>query len=88
MVTALALFCATFLHIALKACQQLNVIHHRLWWVPPVSLALAAVEVYVVVQVASSGWGFDVVLPMAAGGASGCMLMMVAHKRVRERKAE
>lgn len=86
MIEALALAAATFAHVSLKAAQQLNVVHHRLWWVPPTSLLLAAVEVYVVVRVAASGWGLGVVLPMALGGASGCMLVMVAHKRIRERR--
>lgn len=83
---ALLLAGATALHIGLKSTQQLNVMHHRVWWVPPTSLCLASVEVYVVARVARSGWGLEVVLPVALGGATGCILAMEWHRRARKRK--
>ena len=83
----LLLFAATFCHIGLKACQQLNVVFDRVWWVPPTSLGLACVEVYVISQVAVRGFGVWVVLPVAVGASLGCLSAMAVHRRARTRKA-
>ena len=81
--TYLLAFAASFVFVLLKAMQQLNVVHHQLWWVMPTSMSMAVCEVFVVANVAHLGWGW-IVLPVGLGGGLGCVVAMVAHKRVRE----
>jgi len=75
-------FLASFVFVGLKALQQLNVVHHKVYWVVPVSFAMAVCEVFVVVQSARSGWGW-IVLPIGLGSGLGCLLAMAIHKRFR-----
>lgn len=81
MIYALA-FAASFVFIALKAWQQLNVVHGKVWWVVPTSFAMAVCEVFVVVQAASQGWGW-IVLPIGLGSGLGCLFAMWLHRKVR-----
>ena len=55
---------ASFLFIALKAMQQLNVFYGRYWAVLPVSFGLAATEVFVISQIVLQGP--EVVVPLAS----------------------
>lgn len=81
--TALITFSASFVFIFLKAWQQLNVVHHQLWWIVPTSFAMAACEVFVVVQAAQQGWGW-IILPIGLGSGFGCLCSMLLHKKVRD----
>jgi hypothetical protein len=85
-VTLLLLAVVTYAYIGLKATQNLNIIHHRVWWVPPTSLLLAATEVYVIARVARSGLEWGVVLALATGGSLGSITAMHVHQRARRRK--
>jgi hypothetical protein len=76
-------FVASFVFIFLKAWQQLNVVHHQLWWVMPTSMGMAVCEVYVVSTVAIQGWGW-VVLSVGLGSGLGCVASMLVHKRMRK----
>lgn len=79
----LAVFAASFALVGIKAAQQLNVMHHRLGAIWPTGLAFAVAEFAVVVRVAKGEpW---VILPLWLGGALGCTVSMVLHKRLRER---
>ena len=79
----LAVFAAAFTWVGLKSFQQLSVMHHRLGAIWPVSLGMACTEFFVVVNIARGDpW---VILPLWLGGALGCTVSMVAHKRWRER---
>lgn len=80
--TYLLAFVASFAFILIKAFQQLNVVHHKVWWVVPTSFAMAVCEVWVIANVAHQGWGW-IVLPIGLGGGLGCVAAMLFHKRFR-----
>lgn len=82
-ITFCGAFAAAFLFVALKAFQQLSVVHHRVWWVVPTSMLMAVCEVFVVAKVAASGWGW-IVLPIGLGSGLGCLVAMFIHKGLRE----
>lgn len=73
------LFGASFLMIAAKATQQLNVVNYKWWAVLPTSFCLALMEVYIVVSVVKTGMA--AVLPMGLGGGLGCLCAMALFKR-------
>jgi len=75
-------FVASFAFIAIKAFQQLNVVHHKVWWVVPSSLAMAVCEVWVVANIARYGWGW-LVLSIGLGSGLGAVFAMHIHKRIR-----
>ena len=75
-------FLASFAFIALKAFQQLNVSHDQYWWVVPTSMLMAICEVWVIYNVAHSGWGWIVVW-IGLGSGLGAVLAMWLHKRLR-----
>lgn len=79
---AAVLLVASYLHIGLRALQQLNVQHSRYQWVPVVSSGLALCEVYVVATIAKQGVGWAV--PVVAVGATlGTGSAMQLHRRLR-----
>lgn len=79
----LVIFAVSFAFIFLKAWQQLNVVHHQLWWIVPTSFCLAACEVYLVFHMARSGVDW-IVLPLGLGAGLGCLCSMLLHKRIRK----
>ena len=79
---AAVLLLASYLHIGLRALQQLNVQHSRYAWVPVVSSFLALCEVYVVATLAKQGVGWAVPI-VALGATLGTWSAMVLHKRFR-----
>lgn len=81
---ALAIFATSFAFIFLKAWQQLNVVHHQLWWIIPTSFGLAVCEVYLIVQAATNGVSW-IVLPLGLGSGLGCLASMMLHRWLRER---
>lgn len=78
---ALAFF-ASFVFVGLKAFQQLSVVHHRVWWIVPTSMAMAVCEVYIISNVAKLGWGW-IVLAVGLGSGLGCLAAMFIHRRFR-----
>jgi len=72
---------SSFLFVALRAFQQLNVMHHRVSWVIPTSALMSICEVTVLLGAVKSGWWSWV--PMFIGGSSGCLCAMWAHRRWR-----
>lgn len=77
---------ASFAHIALKAFQQLNVVHDHYWWVPPISLMMAACEVTIVTSIVKAP-DVGTVLALGVGGGAGALLAMWLHKKLRNRRA-
>ena len=71
-------FSASFIFVALKAFQQLNVMKSKYLWVVPTSMAMAVCEVLLIVKAAEYGWGL-IVLPIGLGGGTGCLLSMKIH---------
>jgi hypothetical protein len=82
LVLAAKAFAASFTFVFLKAWQQLNVVHHQLWWIVPTSMAMAACEVFVIWQAATRGWGW-IVIPIGLGSGLGCLASMLLHRKIR-----
>lgn len=74
-------FGASFGFIALKAFQQLNVVHNAYLWVIPTSMLMASAEVYVVWNMAHYGMGW-VVFWIGLGSGLGAVFSMWLHKRM------
>lgn len=77
----LAIFFATFCYVMLRALQQRNVAHENYAWIPPVSYAMAAADVFIVTVLAHVGWTLPVVLANGTGGALGALAAVFFHKR-------
>lgn len=73
-------FAAAFVFVFLKAFQQLSVVHDRVWWIMPTSMAMAVCEVLVVANTARAGWGW-IVLPIGLGSGLGCLAAMYIHRQ-------
>lgn len=74
-------FAASFVFIALKSWQQLNVVRKAYRWIMPTSFAMAACEVYVVATIARQGWG-ELVFWVGLGGGLGSLCATWTHWRV------
>lgn len=81
--TVLLLFVSSFCFIFLKSWQQLNVVHHQLWWIVPTSFAMAIAEVFCVANMAHYGWGW-VIVPIGLGSGLGSLVSTIIHKRTRK----
>jgi hypothetical protein len=81
MLTYSLAFIASFGYVGLKSWQQLNVIHRKYCWIVPTSLAMAALEVYVVASMARSGWGW-LVFWVGLGSGLGSAIATWIHYRV------
>ena len=73
---------ATFAHVFARAFQQLNVIHNRVWWVPPTTLVIAICDVVIIVSIVKVGW--TAVAPLTVGGTMGVIAAMWTHRRWRK----
>ena len=76
----LSLLVASFVHVSLRAFQNLNVVNSHWLRVAPTGLGIAVAEVVVVGGVVSEG--FAAVLPMAVGGIAGCWAAMSLHRKL------
>jgi len=81
---------ASLIYVFLKAIQQLNVVHHKVWWITPISLGMGLAEVFIIGTVSVSavqGDGFWPLFFLGAalglGGAAGALVAMNLHRRVR-----
>ena len=86
-VSCLVLFATTFIFVALKAFQQLNVIHKRYLLVLPLSFVMAATEVATISAISRTPNIEHVaylVHPIGLGGGLGCMLSMAIDDRIGE----
>lgn len=90
MATYFGVFAAYTAYVFCRAFQQLNVQHHRILWITPVSVAMGQLDVFVMGAVAivavNVGYGWPLAglgLAMGLGGAVGAILAMVLHKRFR-----
>lgn len=81
----LAAFIASFCFVALKAFQQLNVVHDQYLLVIPTSILMAVCEVFVVANIAAKGWNVSLVLAVGVGSGFGCVASMYLHKKVTKR---
>ena len=72
---------AMFVFVFLKALQQRNVAFDNYWWIMPVSLGMAAMEVYVIARIAAGGWHWALVLVIGVGAGLGALSAMVLHRK-------
>lgn len=74
---AVVLFLAATLYVGLRAAQQINVVKGRFLAIWPVSLGMAATDIFVVSSIVAHGW--SAVLPLGLGGATGCTISMALN---------
>lgn len=82
MILYLSLAAASFAFVFLKAFQQRNVQADNFIAVIPVSIMMAAMEVYTVAQVAATGWQPLVVLAVGLASGTGAICAMLLHRRI------
>lgn len=82
MLEAAAAGLASFIFVFLKAFQQRNVAFDKYLWVLPLSLSMAATEVYVVHAIATVGWDLAMVGFIGFGGGTGAMIAMYLHHHI------
>lgn len=80
-----ALFVASYVNIFLRAFQQRNVAYNHYLAVMPISLCMAAVEVFTIAVVAASGFDLSYVISVGLGGGLGCISSMYVHNRMFKR---
>lgn len=83
MFTYFAAAIVSFVNVFFKAFQQLNVVHHKIFWIVPVSYVMAACEVFIIWQIAAQQdlW---LLFPIGTGAGLGCVLSMILHKHLRK----
>lgn len=80
-----ALVIPSFIGIFMKAMQQQNVIHRKFIAVPFTTYGIAACDVFVIGGVVNYGIAWSTVNGLALGGATGCVLAMMVHKKIFSR---
>lgn len=79
-------FVASFVFIWLRAFQQRNVAFDHYGWIVPISICMAATEVYIIANIASFGYSLPLVLAMGLGGGLGATLAAIMHKRLMRKR--
>lgn len=82
--TTITLFIASFIFIAFKSFQQLNVMKRNYIWIIPVSLVMAVCGVFEIAMVSHYGLGLATVLPIGFGGGLGSITATYLHNRIFE----
>lgn len=83
----LAAFAASYISVALKSTQQLQVVHYQFIRVIPVSYGMAGAEVFLISQIAMQGFGpslLVMVLAIGTGAWMGAITGMTLHRRFRK----
>lgn len=82
-------FIVSFFYIGVKSCQQLNVSQKLYWLIPPFSVLMCLLEVFVVSTVAKTA-GMDALLPLAIslglGGGFGSVCATIMHDKYLEKR--
>ena len=81
-------FLASFSFVFTKAFQQRNVAFDNYVAVLPVSLLMAATEIYVVANIVDQGYNLATVLSVGFGSGFGAIGAMILHKRLFNNKKE
>ncbi len=79
--SALLAFIVAFTHTLCKSVQQLNVVHEKLMWIPPVSMVMSLCEVAVIGLVVHQSYWLAIFIGL--GSAFGCLLAIHLHKKIR-----
>lgn len=77
-----------FWYVFLRAFQQRNVTLNHPQWVMPLSYMMAAVDVFMVTTIATTGWKTGLVISIGTGGGLGCLLAMWLHKELLKEKCD
>lgn len=75
-------FSSSFLFIALKSWQQLNVVKKQYAWIIPTSMLMAFVEVYIIAITARNGWNIYLVLAVGVGSGLGSLCATFLHTKL------
>lgn len=75
-----SLWLSSFLFVFLKAFQQRNVAFDDYIPVIPISIMMAAMEVYTITKVAAQGWHWGAVLVIGSASGTGAIVAMKLHK--------
>jgi hypothetical protein len=78
-------FFASLGMVGAKSLQQLNVAHERIFWIPPVSYGLAALEIYIWSKAPSADLFFW--FCVGTGAWLGSVIAVLAHRRLRNSAA-
>jgi prenyltransferase beta subunit len=90
MMQYIALCLTSFLYIFAKAFQQLNVVYGHKLAVPPMTMVMAACEIFIGGNIAVEavqgswvgiGWTF---IAMSAGSSAGALAAMHYHEKMRQ----
>ena len=77
-------FFASFVYVFLRATQQLNVIHGDYLWIMPVSIAMSACDVTVIMLILKREKkhkkSLPLILAIGSGGGLGAMVAMWLHQ--------
>jgi hypothetical protein len=76
---------ASFIFVFLKAFQQRNVAFDHYWPVIPISILMAATEVYVISSVVFLGYSIALVLCIGVGAGTGAVIAMRVHNSIFRR---
>jgi hypothetical protein len=80
--TLLIMLIASYLAVALRAFQSLNVVHDKKLLVVPTSFLLAVCE-FSTISLVLTTQSWLLVIPLGFGGALGCVTSMHLHKKFR-----
>ena len=77
-------FLASFFYVGCKSCQQLNVSNKIYWLIPPFSILMALLEIYVVSTISKNGmedllW---LALALGLGGGFGSVCATYWHDKL------
>lgn len=79
----IAAFFTAAIYVGLRSYQQLNVVHLNYKLVPPISMAMAAADYFLIHTIVSSTP--IVVIACGLGGAAGCMISMYVESKVNKK---
>ena len=77
--TGLIILVAAFFLVALRATQQLNVMHRYYWWAAATSYGIAFADIALILFVVKSGW--EAAIWSGTGGAIGVTFAMYFHSK-------
>ena len=81
-------FVVSFFYIGVKSIQQLNVSQKLYWLIPPFSILMALLEVYVVSTISKNGMEglMELALALGLGGGFGSVCATYMHDKFLEKK--
>jgi hypothetical protein len=80
------MFLASFIGVFFKVIQGRNFTFDNYIWVVPTSVALAAVDMFIITNIVRLGYSVASVLIVGIGSGLGAMLGMFIHRRFIKKK--